>query len=63
MMAALSAQSNLTHPDIGRQSCFTAQRGNHPMWVRKPSAAQFAHSAEASIVVLSDDIALREGGV
>jgi hypothetical protein len=48
---------------LAAKNCSTAQRGNHPMWVRKPSAAQFAHSAEASIVVLSDDIALREGGV
>jgi hypothetical protein len=32
---------------LAAKNCSTAQRGNHPMWVRKPSAAQFAHSAEA----------------
>jgi hypothetical protein len=52
----------LTHRDIGRQNCCTAQRGYDPMCVRGPSAAQFAHSAKLPSV-MGDDIALREGGV
>jgi len=58
--------SGMTHFDPVQtlSAKIAVQRGNHPMWVRKPSAHNLHIPPKfPSVVVLSDDIALREGGV